>query len=415
MIKEYYTENKQETSIQIENSKILAIKNKNITQKSVRVFDEEKKILALAPAVGDVPDDELEKKAIDMLSLNISYDYELEKETKGDFVKNNMSIKSIQELEIFTKNVMNDLKDISKDFVINGMVSSNTEKQSIKNSFDLNLSLQKTSIKCSFSLKKKGSGNIMDGFTGFYGYDITENKYKSFLKDTEFIAGACSSDIVSLENKSYKILSNKDEILRKLYSDIKGIEYEEKTSLIAGKLNEKIANESFCINECYDYENLGTYIPFDDEGIVREKELVLIENGILKNVLYDKKQAKKYGKVSTGNGFRSYNTHPSIASRKWRVLGVEKKVTDLLIDDTVIIPFISSGGDFLPNGNFTLPVQLAFVFKNGKFVGRAPQITMIGNYLDCLNKDFLALGKNDFLTELMDETLILSNILVKIN
>ena len=415
MIKEYLTANNQETRIQIEDSKIDATKTKNITQKSVRVFDKEKKILSLAAAVGNVSDDELEKKAIDLLALGIPFEYELEKDTKGNFIKEKLSIKDNIELETLTERILNDLKDISKDFVISGVVSTNTAKRTLKNTLHLDLSVQRTLIDCSLSLKQKGSGNIFDAGAGFSGFDITDKKYQDFLKETEFIAKACLSKEVPLENKIYKVLSNSWNLTRKFHSDINGIEYEEKTSLLAGKLNEKVFNENFCINECHDYENLNIFVPFDHEGIVRKEELVIVDKGVLKNVFFDKKQAHKYGKVSTGNGFREYNTNPLISSRGIRFLGVETKVTDLISDSIVIVPFISSGGDFLPNGNFSLPIQLAFVFENGKFIGKAPQITLIGNYLDCFNKDFIALGKNDLLEEMLSETMVLCNMRVNVN
>ncbi|MCL2063428.1 MAG: metallopeptidase TldD-related protein [Candidatus Cloacimonetes bacterium] len=415
MLKEYYTINNNEIRVQIEDSKIDAIKNKNITYKSVRVFDEEKKILSLASAVGNVPDSELEKKATNLLSLNIPFEYELERDTKGNFKKDKLSIKDSQSLEKFTEKVLNDLKDVSQNFVINGAVYTTRYKKSLKNSLGLDLSSEQTYLVCTLMLKQKGSGNIFDTGAAIYGFDITENQYQNFLNDTKFVTNACLSKEVTLESGKYKILCEDNYLLRKFYSDVMGDEYEEKSSLLTGKLNEKIFHESISINECHNYEKFVTFLPFDDEGIVRKEELVVVDKGVLKSIFYDKKKAKKYGKVSTGNGFRSYNSNPGISPRGFRFIGVEKSAKELIADDLVIIPSISSGGDFLPNGNFSLPIQMAFVFKNGEFIGKAPQITLTGNYLDSFNKDFIAIGKNDILPEALNETLILSNMTVNVN
>ncbi|MCL2065525.1 MAG: metallopeptidase TldD-related protein [Candidatus Cloacimonetes bacterium] len=415
MIKEYYNLNTQESRVQIEDSQIEAVKNKNITKKSVRVFDEEKKTCALAASVGNVPDGELEQKAINLLSLDIPYDYELEQNTKGHFNKEILRIKNSQELEKFTAKMLEDLKNISHKFVVSGAVSSVTTQKTLKNSLNLDLSARKTVLNLDCMLKQKGSGNIFDTGVNFAGFDITDEDYQDFLKNADFIASACLSEIVPLETKKYRVLVKSGLLLRKFYSDVKAIAYEEKSSLLAGKLNTSIFKENININECNDYETFTTYIPFDDEGIIRNKELIIVENGILKNIQYDKLRAKKYGKTTTGNGFREYNTNTYISSGPFRFLGVDQKISDLISNDLVVIPYISSGGDYLPNGNFSGPIQMAFVFKNGKFIGKAPQITLTGNYLECFNTDFISLGCNDLWKTIEDETFVYCDMMVNVN
>ena len=54
----------------------------------------------------------------------------------------------------------------------------------------------------------------------------------------------------------------------------------------------------------------GTYC-YDDEGTPSERT-VLVENGVLKNYLYDRFHALKYGKSSTGNGRRESFRHKPI-------------------------------------------------------------------------------------------------------
>ena len=115
MIKEYFKDQTIESAIKIKESKIHSFRNKNLTEKSVRVFDKDKKILALAAAKGNIPDTELENKAIDLLSLNMPYDYEHEKNFKAEFTKD---ILSITDLEGFTEKVLKDLSDVSKNYVL---------------------------------------------------------------------------------------------------------------------------------------------------------------------------------------------------------------------------------------------------------------------------------------------------------
>jgi PmbA protein len=415
MIKEHFSIQNDEISIDVQDSKIHSVKNKNITRKSVRIFDQNKKILALSAGVGNIDDNELENRANELINLNIPYNYELEKDTQGTFNKEKCSIKDYAELETMVNKILDDLKDISKDYVLSGKSNLNRYSITLKNSDNLDLKCKRDSVNIGFSMKLKGSGNILDAFTNISGFDITDEKYANFLKDTDFIAKACQSEIIPLENKEYKVLFQEDMILQKFYSDISGTEYEEGTSLLAGKKNQIIFNENIIIKECYDDEANSIFIPFDHEGIVRTDYLTIVENGLLKTILYDKKKAAKYETISTGNGFRAYNSHPNIGCRGLIFDNVKMTANELIADEFVIIPFINSGGDFLPNGNFTFPTMLAFVFKNGKFIGKAPQISITGNYLDCFNKNFISLAKNDILKEMMNQTLILSNAMVNVN
>ena len=408
MIKEYFSHNSEEEYIKIEDSKIVAVKNKNITVKSVRVFDDKNHTFALAAAKGNVSDDELEKKAVDLLSLKMAYNFEHESNLRAKFKKQKLNI---NDLETFTEKVLTDLKHISEKFVLSGTSTKSKTKHHLKNNLNLHLSNKKEMFSLDLSMQQKGSGNIMDTYTDLSGFELTDEKYAEFLKDTEFIANACMSKEVNLETKDYKILCNPNLIMRKLYSDVNGQEYEEKSSLLAGKLGEKIFHENLNIYESPNNEDTMTFAVYDHEGIIKVYDHVIIQDGVLKTIFYDKKNAKKYGKQSTGNGFRGYNTNCTIHSRGFIVKSntTLPNATDLYSNDMVIVPFLSSGGDSLPNGNYSLPIQMGFVFQNGKFIGKTPQFTLTGNYLDSLNKDFLTLGKNDILKNLMSKTLLLCN------
>ena len=259
----------------------------------------------------------------------------------------------------------------------------------------------------------KGSGNIMDSSTGISGFDITDEKYNDFLKDSDFLAKAGMAEEAKLENKQYKVLFN-EELLDAFIGDINGIKYEEKSSILAGKQGEQIFHESINIYESRVNDDLAAFVPFDHEGIITVNDQIIVQNGVLKTILYDKKHAKKYGKEVTGNGYRNYNTNPGISLCSFSFKGDFTLCSDLISDDIVIVPYISSGGDFLPNGNYSLPVQTAFVFKNGKFIGKAPQITLTGNYLESMHKDFVSFGKNDLLKNALGKTLILCHAMVNV-
>lgn len=75
-------------------------------------------------------------------------------------------------------------------------------------------------------------------------------------------------------------------------------------SMLEGKENEKIASSCVTIRDDALLENGYASAVFDGEGVPCQNKIV-VENGILKTMLYDLKYAAKMGKKSTGNGFRA--------------------------------------------------------------------------------------------------------------
>lgn len=408
MIKELFINETENLTVKVVDGKIDALRTQKLTEKAVRVFDEENKLLSLSAGIGEIDEKELEENAKSLLSLGMSYNYELEKDKQAEFSKIYESY-TLESLEEKAKTILNDLNQITDKFVFNGIISSETVKNSLQNSLGLDLKRQRKDFSIGLMMKMKGSGNIMDAYTGYGAFKFDDKDYAQFLKDTDFIAKACLSEPVSLENQSYKVLFQPGLLLSKFTSDINSSQYEEKSSLLSGRLNDMIFHESVSIREVYDNDELQCFVPYDHEGIIKEADLDLVKNGVLKTIIYDKKRAAKYGKKTTGNGFRAYNSQPSPSLRAIDLHGKIELSSKLIADDIVILPFISSGGDFLPNGNFSMPTQLAFVFKNGKFIGKAPQITITGNYLDSFNKDFISIAKNDLIPEVLSKKLIFTN------
>ena len=81
-------------------------------------------------------------------------------------------------------------------------------------------------------------------------------------------------------------------------------------------LNKKVISRSLTIKsitgqEFYKGQRLNGYYPVDAEGIVPDKELMLIENGVLRNLLSGRKPTKK---IKTSNGHNRFD-HSSNHSR----------------------------------------------------------------------------------------------------
>jgi len=83
--------------------------------------------------------------------------------------------------------------------------------------------------------------------------------------------------------------------------------YQEKRSFMSGRLGEKITGENITIWDD-GHDTTGIPLPFDFEGVPKQR-VMLIENGIAANVVYDSLSAgREEGKASTGHALPSPNT-----------------------------------------------------------------------------------------------------------
>jgi len=83
-------------------------------------------------------------------------------------------------------------------------------------------------------------------------------------------------------------------------------------------LNKKVIARSITIKsitgqELYNGQRLNGYYPIDSEGVIPDKELVLIENGVLRNMLNGRRPTKK---IKHSNGHTRYN----YGSNLWQVM-----------------------------------------------------------------------------------------------
>ncbi len=128
--------------------------------------------------------------------------------------------------------------------------------------------------------------------------------------------------------------------------------------------------------------------PFDGEGHPTMKK-PLIENGILKNYLYDTYWANKAGEESTGNARRNYNSEPSIGPTNLIVEPGMKSFQELVSEIENGIYVISLMGVHTANissGEFSVVASPAYTIKNGEIESPVKQAMIAGNMKDLIRK-----------------------------
>ncbi|MCA8923282.1 MAG: TldD/PmbA family protein [Planctomycetes bacterium] len=136
---------------------------------------------------------------------------------------------------------------------------------------------------------------------------------------------------------------------------------------------------------------------YDDEGTPRQRT-PLIEGGVLRGFVHDLDTAQRTGQQPTGNAQRGGALgQPSPGYTNVLVSGGETPQAELLagIDYGLLVhSVIGMGqGNTLP-GNFSNPVDVAFLIEHGQVVGRVKDVSLAGNVYDVLGaKHLLGLSK----------------------
>jgi PmbA protein len=148
-------------------------------------------------------------------------------------------------------------------------------------------------------------------------------------------------------------------------------------------------------------QSLGS-MAFDAEGVATKQKAV-IENGVLKTLLYNTKSAAKDGVASTGNASKrgfggaiatSYTNlyiEPTETAFDDLIAGIEKGV------HITALAGLHSGANAV-SGDFSMSAD-GFLIENGKVVRPVEQITVAGNFFELL-KNIEAVGSDPrFLTQ----------------
>lgn len=160
-------------------------------------------------------------------------------------------------------------------------------------------------------------------------------------------------------------------------------------SIYSGKLGEKVASSQVTVIDQGDMPGgrRGS-INIDDEGVPTQRT-VLIEDGILRNYMFDKLNARLMGVSSTGNGRRSSYAHIPIP-RMTNTFMLSGKYNPKEIIESVergIYAVNFSGGQVdITSGEFVFSTSEAYLIENGKVTTPVKGATLIGNGPVVLNK-----------------------------
>ncbi len=167
-------------------------------------------------------------------------------------------------------------------------------------------------------------------------------------------------------------------------------------SVYAGKIGEKVASELITVIDDPTLMYQRGFYQFDDEGVIPEKT-ILIENGVLKDFLFDRLSALKQGRPSNGHGRReSYRFRPIPRMSNTYIAPGPHDPEEIIrsVDKGLYVRKMGGGQVDTISGNFVFEVTEGYLIEKGllgepvrgaTISGNGPQILkiidMVGNDL----------------------------------
>lgn len=365
----------------------------------VRVY--EGGFIGIAGKKGKADEAALYEEAKEALKNQIPYPEMLDENKKRSEGENKVIIAPEDFVKTMKKLVAR-LSEENPDFIFSNKINMEDSFTSYENSKGTAYSFASSSLGIGLVIKDKASANIMDAF---YGADIKDNYDEDKIAaDVKAELSAYSNKIEMPEEELPIImdLSAMSYMARHFIADM----YMNGASLFNGKMGEKIFSDKFNILVDHAKGNLRGAPFFDDEGTTVENDkFYFIKNGVLSGLVNCKRSANMYKLPLSGCGYADFTDVPSIGLLGYTMEETADSLKELVGGKAIYVAE-TSGGDMTPDGTLGLPVQLAFLYDNGKLVGRLPEFSIGGSIFDVFGKSFKGVSRLDCFSQADDRVFV---------
>ncbi len=384
-------------SVNISGGKVDSLRITEDMKTVIRVYEDGK--IGIAGRIGEGDDNALLEEAKAKLAQNISYPCNLTENGRRSVEK----VRKIIPAKDYVKTIKKLIARLNKcypDFIFSNKIKMGEEEIIYENSKDTRYSYKGNEIGGALVIKDKASANIMDLSYGFVCNSYDEDKIVSDIGKLLSVyhkkADMPEGEIPVIVNCMDVLQYSAQHIIAELYAS--------GSSLFSGKMGQKIFNEKVSILTDRGDED-KSYPFFDAEGVVNGNDkFYFVKNGELSGLATYKRSSANFNLPLSGGGYAPFDEVPQPS-----FIGLKMERTDKLknlVKGKAIYLFITSGGDMTPDGTVGLPVQLAYLYDNGKLVGRLPEFGVNGNIFDLLGKDFIGVARDDIFDFSDDSVLV---------
>jgi TldD protein len=346
---------------------------------------EDENLLDLAAQLSKFSREKSEKQKKTETHIDATYPFTITSAPEGVSIEK--KIKMVKNVESMAKSMESRIRQIR-------VIYRDTRQMvQIYSSEGKDLRDNRTQVVLNLLLVGEGKGEVQTAYEaigGFYGYEFfTDEAVEALVtKTVKRLAGLLSAREAPMGTKTVVLSSEAGGTM--IHEAIgHGLEADlamEGLSCYKGMLGESIASPLISVVDDATVPHLrGTYA-YDDEG-TGSKRTVLVENGILKNFLFDKFHAMKYGKRSTGNGRReSYRFKPIPRMSNTMILPGRDDPAKIVssVDDGIFVVKMGGGQVDTVRGDFVFEISEGYIIEKGYVGEMIKNATMMGNGLQVL-------------------------------
>ena len=310
------------------------------------------------------------------------------------------------ELVDFTKRLVDSIKAVERKVkATDGLVSSSVTTTTIANSNGLSVS--DSNSKMIAGVRSR----IKKGLKWGSGYDYSISSNLDDVNPDLIGRKSAELSIASLKRSSiepgqYTVVFEphafSDLVKSLLMQAACGNNVKKKSSFLKDKCGQPVAGDNFTLIDDGTLSNGVNKGYVDHEGTLTQRTLI-IEKGLLKNLLYDHASAMNEGTISTGNGIRYFSP---LYERIYRFTPMVEGTNLVLergdhtreemietVKEGLLVTFLVGSWSFnFSNGSFSADMRSCFKIENGEVKQSLDEATISGNILDLI-KD-LQIGNN---------------------
>jgi len=387
MIKETYTLIKDEVSVKVSASAPESLRNKRIKRTGVRIYKDG--CLGVSGYMGEEGAEEAARRAQAALAYKIAYPCQPSGNlTRSDIVGGKPFTPEALDAEVAA--ILAALRKDFPQFVLSSpSVKTGTYTEALKNDAGLDLLSAITLHEFVFLYKLNSSSSIMDGWFAYAGRDYDR---RAFLDHAGKILAAHLNEVpLPAGGKLPVFFDDCDCPGKSIFGrELGGMNFGTGGSLFSGKTGQKLFNENFTLFN----SRREVHLPFfDAEGVCGEG-FKYIENGVLRAPFADKKTAAKFNFTPSGTADALYDGTPATDTGITRIQSQARTIKEMQGGAPAIFVSMASGGDFTSEGGFGTPAQVAFLMKDGKLVGRLPELQLTSSVYEMYGRDFLGVSSD---------------------
>ena len=382
MIRELYRFETIETALNVTQGVIDSVRKKQIVKSGCRVYDNG--CIGIAGTLGEATDATWQQ-AEENLRLGVPYPYapETNKVRREDRAG---GVLDIQEFIARAEQLLDKLRAAFPRIIFSNKIRMTETIVSLTNDAGLDYRFRDVYYLCALLAKDVDSAAVFETVAQYQGRDFNVD---AIFTDVSQIMAAHRNTLELPEGKTLPLILESYLFMDPLDQALNGQLFHRGASLFSGKQGQPLFSEDLTFYVDRTADNLASPF-FDAEGMTLDGDkLSLIENGVLVRPYADKKTAAEFGCKNTTAAGGSYDDLPQLDAPGEAFAPCGKTLKDMLQGRDAALVIMANGGDCTAEGMWATPVQTAYLYRDGKLLGRLPEFNARGSLFDLLGQGYI--------------------------